>query len=741
MNDDVHPQAVSMPAAMTQALGSVSRHTIDEVADLPPPRHGLTFRDLLSIAFYHRRVVLLFVLIGLIGGGAAALFTRTQYTADALLIVLVGSENAGPPDVVGIGPGNINVDGLKVLQSEISIIESVDVIQRALTVVGPTNVFPEIAGPRLFGLLPERPPEQQLARAAELLRRRLFASDSQNSTANGLFNGSNIMRVQLTLPDRDLAVRTLQAIIGAYLEHRKSLYGSPGSHFLVAELDKTSEQLKNVEAQIQRVRTEYKVLDITQDIASAGTRMDQVLARENAARERQQAVHAELVSASEQLVSAPERVFDSHESTNQAPNDDTRNTLLKLQLERAHLATQYAPTFPALVELDRKIAAVNAALKAEATRPGSFTQRQVRNPAFDVLTNKVAALQGEDSALSNQIAELGRQFNEAQARATQLREADATLHNLQRNRDVLENVQRQISLREANVRVQDTVTAARNANINVVQPPAAAFSGNYMGFSYLAASIFVGLMAGLAAGLVAARLRQVYVVPREAERDLSLTELADFAAADRDYETPAARAEIANLASLLLDETHARQRHRGRDLTMIQVTGLDGTTTVALAHALAAEFAKSHNLRTLFMDADADGQQRRSGAMPAGTADWAMTANGQRVAAVPGGVPGLWLASNAAPALLRGRAREFDPSLHERCDMVLVTATGGARDHAVRRLAALADCTVVVVVAEKTPSQPASELCAAISAVGGRIAGFVFTGRKSYIPKLMERWI
>ena len=415
--------------------------------------------------------------------------------------------------------------------------------------------------------------------------------------------------------------------------------------------------------------------------------------------------------------------------------------MLKLQLERAHLATQYAPTYPALIELNRKIDAVNTALKAEANRPGSYTQRDVRNPATDVLTNRVAALQGEDSALSNQLAELGRQFNEAQARATQLREADAKLHDLQRSRDMLENVQRQISLREANVRVQDSVTAARNANINVVQPPAAPYTGTYMGFSYLAAASFAGLMAGLTAALIAARLRQVYVVPREAQRDLALTELGDFTDADRDFDTKAAHGEVANLASLLLDETHAQTRHRDRNLTMIQVTGIDAHATVALAHALSAEFAVNHGLRTLFMDADAEGMQRKPTPGKNEGTEWAVTPNGSRVAAVPGGVPGLWLAANAAPALLRGRVREFDPSLHERCDMVLVAAAGGPRDHAVRRLAALADGTVMVVVAERTPSQAARELRDAVIAAGGRVTGFVFTGRRSYIPRLLERWI
>ena len=745
MNNDPHIiQAgfpASMPAAVRPAAPGVLEHGVADAMVSGAKQRLMTGRDLLAIAYFHRRIVVGFVALGLLVGLAAAVLTRTQYPASALLIVLIGSDSASPPDVSGVGPGSVNVDGLKVLQSEISIIESVDVIEQALTMVGPARVFPEVAARRWLGLLPPRPPEQQLARAVELLQRNLFASDSQNSGGNSLFNGSNIMRVTLTLPDRDMALRTLDAVIKAYLERRKALYGTQGSRFLVAELDRTQSDLKTLEAQIAQVRAQYHVLDLNQDVALVAARLDGIVARENAARERRQAVQAELTADLATLRRVPEKVFASHERTNQPPNDDARNTLLRLQLERAHLSTQYAPGYPALVELDSKIAAVTAALQSESKRPGSFTERDVRNPSADLLNARVVTLQGEDQALASQIAELGRQFSETQARGAELRTADVKLHDLQRQRDVLENVQRQISLREASVRVQDTVTAAHNANINVVQPPSAPYAGRYMGFSYFAGAAFVGLMAGLAALMLAARLRRVYVVPHEAERDLGLPALAEVMGMGRDFTGSGARGEIANLASLLVDDAQSARRFPGRGVTVIQVTAAETEKSLALAVALSAEFAQHQGLRTLLIDVDSEHPTRAAGSNAAGAAEWALTPGGSRVAAVPGGVPGLWLAANVTPALLSGRFRDFDPSLHERCDMVVVSAAGGPRNHAVRRLAALADATVMVVVAEQTRAEAASDLRDAVHAAGGRLVGLVFTGPKHALPGFLERLV
>ncbi len=729
MSNDTDPEAL----APSVALSTTGR---------PGPRlRPMSARDLAAIAFYHRRIVLACVVIGVIIGGLAALATRTQFTASALLIVLIGSDSASPQDVSGVGPGSVNIDGLKVLQSEISIIESVDVIEQALTKMGPATVFPEVAQRRLFGLLPPPPADQQLARAAELLRRDLFAADSQNSGNNSLFNGSNIMRVSLTLPDRTLALHTLDAVVQAYLDHRRTLYGAQGSRFLLAELDRNRADLTTLEAEIAKVRAQYHVLDITQDIASAGARLDSAVARENAARERLQAVRAELAAATGTLRRVPERVFDSRERTNHPNNDDTRNTLLRLQLERAHIASQYASGYPALAELDRKIADVTAVLQAEARRPENFTERDVRNPSSDLLNGRIVTLQGEAQGLASEIEELGRQFDDAQARAAELRAADLQLHDLQRRRDVLENVQRQIALREASVRVQDTVTAARNANVTVVQQADAPYTGRYMGFSYLAGASFAGLMAGLAALLVAARLRRVYVVAREAERDLGLPALAECAGPAPQFTNAGARRELANLASLLVDEAQSAGRFADRGLVVIEVTALEAAPCLGLATALAAEFAQTQGLRTLLIDIDADHPATGASAAPAGTADWPVTPEGKRVAAMPGAVPGLWLAAHVTPALLAGRFRDFDPGLRQRCDAIVVSAAGGPRHHAVRRMAALADATVMLVVAERTHATPAAELRDAVISAGGSLAGIVVGGLRSTLPPFVERWI
>jgi len=696
------------------------------LVDHDPPEEMLRpnfyrLRDIILMFLYHRRIALGGLLLGTIIGVGVLLATHTQYTASSLLIVLIGRESASPPDIAGVAPGSVNIDGLKVLQSEITIVESVDVIEHALQVVGPEIVFPEVARRRMLGLLPPLPPEQQMARAAELTRRWLYGSDSQNASNNAMFNGSNIMRVTLTLPDREVAIRMLQAVVDAYLEQRRQIFANPGSTFLNAELTKVDAQLRGIEAALQKVRVDYHVLNIGQDISLAAARQDALLARESGVRERQQAVQAELASANKQLLSQPQRVFESRDLTNQPTNDDTRNTLLKLQLERAHMVQQYAPTWPAVKELDRKINAVEANIRHEASRPGSYVQREVRNPAVDFLRNRIVSLDVESRALASQLAELDRQYNDAQVREAELRDADHKIHDLERQRDVQENVQRQISLRAASVRVADTVTAAHNANVSVVQAPTAPYTGSFMGYSYLVGMIVAGLTAGIAGTLVASRLRRVFVVSREVERALLLPVLGEFATADKLVASPAGRVEIANLAAILMDDPAITRKLALGQPTLLQVTGLEQTATTGLAEALASELAEHQGLRTLFIDVTAPGT------------------TGATTGLTPSTLPNLWTVT-VSPLSLQGRSRDLPANLSKAADIVVIACPGSSRDNAVRRLARIADASIMVVVAEKTQSEPARDLRDAVLAAGGRIAGFAFTGRYAVFPGLMQRW-
>src|SRR3984957_18066193 len=102
----------------------------------------VTARDVLVQLFYHGPLLRKCILLGLLVGLLAASLTPTQYTADSLVLVLIGSESTSAQDSSGITPTVLSIDGLKAVQSEIQIVRSDEVLRAAIRKVGVGVIYP-----------------------------------------------------------------------------------------------------------------------------------------------------------------------------------------------------------------------------------------------------------------------------------------------------------------------------------------------------------------------------------------------------------------------------------------------------------------------------------------------------------------------------------------------------------------------------------------------------------------------
>jgi uncharacterized protein involved in exopolysaccharide biosynthesis/Mrp family chromosome partitioning ATPase len=697
----------------------------------PAPARRFTLRDLSVRVFYRARILRNCMLLGLLLGGVAAWMATTYYTADALLLVFIGPESVAAQDAAGGTGPVVSVDGIKVVQSEIQIIQTDQVIQAVVDKIGADTLYPRLARPRLFGLRPPRDPAARKGAAVENLRHDLRVEAEV---------GSNIIRIGFTHPDRAVAIRTVQAVVDAYLEQRRGIYSNSNSSYLNEEVARYSRRMQDLETEIQTVRTRYDVLDMAQDIVLATNRLDGIVQRQNQVRERRVAVETEIVAVKANLATQPQEVLDFRETSNNTGNDEARNTLVRLEQERTHLTQQYSADWPALRELDQKIATLRSQIGTKS-QSLYFTNRTIRNPAVDVLNNRLASLEVETKALSQQLTELDDQSAVAQQRITSLREADGKLHGLQLTRDVAEAVYRQLAVRQPGAAFQANVVEERNANLHVVQPPDAPLLGHTLALSYLAGGVFLGLLLGIVGAAVATLQQQVYIMPSEAERDLGLPSLGEFSLDRLTEGVPDDAQGISALAALLNDITVA-----GRPLSSVQVVGVsEDDGKAAVIQALGIELAQGYSARTLILDLDGDGRShaRAFGRLSAPAERDVTTA----VPAAATDVPDLWVSIGAPQAIFgdhtgpNARLRQTLEALRSQFAMVLVIASPNMSGHLARRLAGLVDANLLVLRAEHSRAAAAAQLCENILSTGGNMLGFMFVGRKFYVPQWLYRRI
>lgn len=400
------------------------------------------------------------------------------------------------------------------------------------------------------------------------------------------------------------------------------------------------QQLEATDADIQKLKADYNVIEIEQDRVLAANQVDNVVQRHRQVSERQAAITAQLEEAERQMAGVPKQVFDFRQRSDATANDDDRNVLTRLQLERDRLALQYAPTYPALAEIEQKIDTVRKAMRNKGDQKTFYTDREVRNPAASFLANMILSLKVERDALQNQLVELDRQRITAEKRLAELRVADGQLVEMHRRRDVLDDSYRQYVKRAEAAKIEEDAAQVRSSNVRLIQQGDAPITGLDLRLPLLVAGVSGGLLLGPRPA-PSGRGCGAFIMPTEAERSLELPVLAEFGGAGTRFDRPDQRQALAHFASIMLDTAID-----GRYLRVFQLASVgDDERKRPLARALAEEFATGRQLRTLLIDF---GGARDRALIPA-------TAPGTRDEAMPvatSDVPQLWLAADGPHSTL-----------------------------------------------------------------------------------------
>ncbi len=676
------------------------------------PRGAVSARDVLTSVFYNLKLIVLCLVVGLNLGLTAALFSPPKFTAESLVLLRIGATEAaqeglnGPPTYQGAEVVQ------RALQSDVQIVRSDPVIRAAVAALA-----------RDAGKPPELRAMERFARALKV----------------EIEPGSNVLRIAFADRDRGRALRAVQAVIDAYVARRADLYVNASRARQDQEIGRYDRALSRTEDEIQTMRRDHDVLDIDKDVALASDRLDALSQRAAQVRERRGVVATELAAVDRGRATTPDRVLDSQERTNATPNDEARNTLLRLRQDRAHVVEQYSADWPGLTEIDARIAAAQAQI-VENSQDIRATDRTVRNPVADLLATRRASLSIELASLGRQSAELAGQLAAAQARVSELRDAGMRLHDLERSRSASETIHRSLLIGRAGAALEDQAVDDRHTTIRIVQPPTAPREGRDLRPTLVLAGVAFGLALAVAAAAIRVVLRQVFVSPAEAEATLGLGALATFdAGAGPGAE--AGRMEVDQLAGLLLDAAI-----EGRGLRVVQIVGDDGAAKSRLGLSLARAIVGRTGSEdpVLLVDGDAADRYRRKASqaairtLPLGGGDLQV---GRSV------VPGLWA------ALAPGETAIGDPGasleqmracldlLRGAFGRVILVAPADFDDLIARRLYGLADANLLLVEAEMTRAPAAKRMREVVLASGGDLIGLVLTGRRHHIPEALYRWL
>lgn len=486
--------------------------------------YELTTREVLSILFKERRK-LVGVFLGLAILVIGWSYTLTPYyEATTALLVKSGREfqvRSDPTQPVAAVP---SVTKQEIVNSEIQILTSRDLIEAVIARIGVDRLYPASAG--WLGWLPWLSPSSWFgsnmaaANAAAMEAAvRNFSADLKATPVEL----ADVFAVAYRNPDHDIAVRALNAVVELYQKKHAEMFSDPKYQFLEQQTRQYAGQLDAVTRTITDIKNSRSLFDVEaqrakllDDRAAISTVLQQLHSQSVDAHQRIDFLTGRLKSTAP-LVPAGESQADVVEQA--------RARLLDTEVKAQQLRERYKdPNIKPLQDAAQEIAALKQFIGGPAAGRKQWSQR---NPAYDDMVVALNRALADAAPLDQEIALRTTQAAGLDERLRNLEEGAKALDDAQRERRTLEELVHTYRNRYEEARMTEDLDRSNLVSVSVVQKPAApARPAGPRHLPYALAGILIGIVGASGVLIYLLVFRETLITVESVERIIGVPVLA-----------------------------------------------------------------------------------------------------------------------------------------------------------------------------------------------------------------------
>jgi uncharacterized protein involved in exopolysaccharide biosynthesis len=489
---------------------------MNETLALPP---RLVIRDLLLTAFTQKaRVFLIFFCI-LALSVIIAVQVQPDYKAKSSLLVLLGTEHTFRPVAGQQFTNSSGVDAEQVLRTEASILGSDDLHRTVIREISIEKMYPKL-------LEQPGPVEQWIADTKRFLTDTLGLTDKSADTSGSsdpmvravdafarnltvtVDKKSSVIALEFTNPNKNVSADALRVLEAEYLVLRAKLYGDNQAPMVQVQQDAVRGQLSDADAALQTFKKEHDISNFSErraillkqqgDLETALTKSEATIAEQT----------ARLTQLNQQLGS----VAGSKKGPPNAASA-LQGMVQAYQQRQEEAQTRYRGS-PAVDDARRQMLERETDIaRMQATQ--AYGVQADRNKTEADLRSSLA---GHD-AIASQLTAINKQVGSLDA-------DELKLHQLERNRAILEDNYRAVTKILDERQTIESVEAHRESSIRVIQPPRVPVLPQPTRRLILMAGFVVSMLLSMASILMSHFFRAIYLRPEALEMDTGLTVLA-----------------------------------------------------------------------------------------------------------------------------------------------------------------------------------------------------------------------
>lgn len=487
----------------------------------------MTLRDLLQIAFRFRWHATIVLAAAFFGALALSLFMTPIYQSNAVVLVKFGREFVYRPEVGAAGGASQMVapiiDRDEVLNEQVQILKSRDVVQGAVRAVNPL---------RLYRSLPRDPIERE-DEAIRRFERALTITPVRNSST---------IRIAFEHPDPDIAREALDHFVELFRENSIRAYAQLQTSFFEEQERGARARLKAAEDRLAAFRRDNGDGGYDEQIP---LRVRQSVDLDNA----QKSVEAAIAEARQRIdvlkrqMEATPRIIESYREAETARIvEEARSKLLSLRLREQELLAQFTDHSERVAQVRQEIAVAQRELdKREKEFAGRI--RTGLNDTYVALERDLLRAQADVDALSQRRDALAEQRRNVLALLDNISNSQSELRAIERDVVAGDQTLRSILIKLEEARVYDALNREKIGSLQVVQQatrPDPQRPIRPEPLFYIIAGILGGLLGAVVLVGAAELLSDTISVPERAVSSFGLPVLAalPYIPGDEEEESP-----------------------------------------------------------------------------------------------------------------------------------------------------------------------------------------------------------
>ena len=470
------------------------------------PAYGLS--DFAALLWRERFLMLGVFLVILALGAAASTTLKKSYQAYSSLLVQLGEEYVYNPRVGDAGRGTAPTAG-QIMQSELEILGSAAVKDRALKRVGLARVYPELG--------------KAYAKANDDGQRVIWGAAIKAMEGGMKISSApetSVVRLSFTHKDPAVAAEVLNAVVDEYLQYRKTVLVGGDAKALDAQRKDFETRLATAESAYQDFLTQNGIGDFDAEKASLAQVYGALLTERYSIEAQLSESDGRLGVTRKQAADAPP-VIGLYQDAD--PSASTK--LTGLRVERQDLLSRYRPDSQPVREIDQKIAALQALISGGGAN-GVSAARTGPNPIYQGLQTEKNTLEAQSASLRQRQAAVVGDLAQVEAKRQRLVALEPRYQELLRERDVLSTNVKTFLARQQESQAARAIAMGSDDNIRVVQRAVAPTKGVSLKAPVLVAAFLFAAFTALCVGLLRILLRRGYVTPEATARSLDLPVLA-----------------------------------------------------------------------------------------------------------------------------------------------------------------------------------------------------------------------